>query len=73
MKKSELQRVTNFIRENLDLPHARTGNIQFKPTTQDTSTTKTTQDINNIGMQKENSSSTKNSNGNSGTGSSYGY
>lgn len=70
MKKSELQRVTNFIRENLDLPHAKTGNIQFKPSTQSTSTTKTTQDISNIGMQR---SGTNNGSTGNGSTSNSGY
>lgn len=67
MKESELQRVTNFIRKNLDLPHAKTGNIQFKPSTQSTSTTKTTQDISNIGMQKSGTNSNSNNSGTSNT------
>lgn len=70
MKESELQRVTNFIRENLDLPHAKTGNIQFKPSTQSSTTTKSVQDINNIGSQRSTTgTSNKNSTGtNSGSG-----
>ncbi len=76
MKESELQRVTNFIRENLDLPHAKTGNIQFKPSTQSSTTTKSVQDINNIGSQRSTTgTSNKNSTGtNSGSGiSNSGY
>lgn len=76
MKKSELQHVTNFIRENLDLPHAKTGNIQFKPSTQSSTTTKSVQDINNIGSQRSTTgTSNKNSTGtNSGSGiSNSGY
>lgn len=55
MQKSELQRVTNFVRENLELPHKKTGNIQFKPSSQSTNTAKSTTDISNIGMQKSDS------------------
>jgi len=54
VKKSELQRVTNFIRKNLDLSHAKTGKIAYDPATEKDTTTKTDQDINNIGMQRSN-------------------
>lgn len=53
MNKSELQRVTNFIRKNLDLSHSKTGHIEFKPSEQESTTNKTVSDINNIGTQKE--------------------
>jgi len=49
MKKSELQRVTNYIRKNLDLSKKKTGNIEYNPSTQSSSTSMTDQDINNIG------------------------
>ncbi|QFR68407.1 LCP family protein [Companilactobacillus paralimentarius] len=79
MKKSELQRVTNFIRENLDLPHAETGDIQYK-SSQGSSVSKTEEQINDIGMQKSTSGTKGNtsvaeSNSNNGyrTGTGSGY
>lgn len=60
MKKTELQRVTNFIRQNMDLSHADTGNIEYKPSVQKNTTDKSDQDINNIGMQQSNNGSNKN-------------
>ena len=51
VKKAELQRVTNFVRENLNLSKAKTGNIEFNPSTQSSTTNKTVEDINNIGVQ----------------------
>lgn len=56
MKDSELQRVTNYIRSNLGLTHAKTGTIAYKPTANSATTTKTEQDINNIGMQRSTTS-----------------
>lgn len=74
MSKSELQRVTNFVRTNLDLSHAKTGTIAYVPNANSAATTKTEQDINNIGMQS--SSSTNRYSGTAGanttTGSTYG-
>lgn len=67
MKKSELQRVTDFIRKNLDLSKAKTGDIQYDPATQSSSTTKTDEEIKNIGSQR---STTSRAGSNSST---YGY
>lgn len=76
MKKSELQRVTNFVRENLELSHAKTGNIQYK-STQNSNTDKTEKQINNIGMQKSTTSNKRNGYGtesnNNGGYSNSGY
>lgn len=68
MQKSELQRVTNFVRKGLELPHEKTGNIEFKPSSQNTNTSKTTEDISNIGMQKSNSTNASGNNSSSNSG-----
>lgn len=66
MKKSELQRVTDFIRENLDLSKAKTGTIAYDPATESSKTNQTAEDINNIGSQSNSSSSNGTGSGNSG-------
>jgi cell envelope-related function transcriptional attenuator common domain len=74
MKKAELQRVTDFIRSNLGLSHAKTGNIQYNPAKQTSTTTKTDEEINNIGMQRSTTSTTTNGTTNSrNSGYSSGY
>lgn len=66
MKKDELQRVTDFVRKNLDLPHKKTGDIAFNPSKQSSETNKTVQDINNIGNKQSGTSSANNNYSKSG-------
>src|SRR5699024_10127039 len=73
MKKSELQRVTNFIRSSLGLSHAKTGTIAYDPATEKDTSTKTEQDINNIGMQRSTTSTSSTRTGTTnGTGTGTG-
>lgn len=71
MKKSELQRATNFIRSNLGLSYAKTGDIEYKAT-QSSSTNKTSQQINNIGMEKSTGTKSSGTSNNYNTDSKYG-
>lgn len=66
VKKSELQRVTDYIRKNLNLSKVKTGNIQYDPAKQSSATTKTDEEINNIGNQR-----TRHSTGNGVASSGY--